>query len=86
MQRNYIGNTKGLPRKCKGNAKGIQRKMQRKYKGNTKETPRKYQGNTKEHKGSTLWLKSIKTKDNLDIVAFKLREALRISLEILGNS
>ena len=27
-------------------------------------------------------LKSIKTKDNLDIVAFKLREALRISLEI----
>ena len=24
----------------------------------------------------------IKTKDNLDIVAFKLREALRISLEI----
>ena len=29
-----------------------------------------------------LELKSIKTKDNLDIVAFKLREALRISLEI----
>ena len=27
-------------------------------------------------------LKSIKTKDSLDIMAFKLREALRISLEI----
>ena len=27
-------------------------------------------------------LKSIKTKDNLDIIAFKIREALRISLEI----
>ena len=27
-------------------------------------------------------LKSIKRKDSLDIVAFKLREALRISLEI----
>ena len=27
-------------------------------------------------------LKSIKTKDSLDIIAFKVREALRISLEI----
>ena len=27
-------------------------------------------------------LKSIKTKDSLDIMAFKIREALRISLEI----
>ena len=29
-----------------------------------------------------LELKSIKTKDSLDIMAFKIREALRISLEI----
>ena len=27
-------------------------------------------------------LKSIKTKDSLDVIAFKVREALRISLEI----